>query len=100
MRLRTGLAQWAPGACTHKTGYNCGYVLDDLPLSVRERTCPECGVVHKRPECCLKYLRVGASNPLGEGSKTRFIWTSMDQNPTTLVVGVCQGDWCITDNDV
>ncbi len=26
----------------------CGHKLDDLPLSVREWTCPACGVIHDR----------------------------------------------------
>jgi len=26
----------------------CGHRLEDLPLSVREWTCPECGTVHDR----------------------------------------------------
>jgi len=31
-----------------KTCSGCGYVLDDLPLSVREWQCPICGVIHDR----------------------------------------------------
>jgi putative transposase len=27
---------------------NCGYVLDELPLSVREWQCPDCGTIHDR----------------------------------------------------
>jgi len=29
---------------------NCGFVVQSLPLSVREWTCPECGVIHDRDE--------------------------------------------------
>src|SRR5438105_1660240 len=31
-----------------KRCFDCGHVLDDLPLEVREWTCPECGVHHDR----------------------------------------------------
>lgn len=31
-----------------KTCSDCGHKLDDLPLSVREWTCPSCGTVHDR----------------------------------------------------
>ncbi len=51
-----------------KTCFDCGHVLDDLPLSVREWTCPECGARHDRDlNAARNILRVGASNPWGEG---------------------------------
>jgi putative transposase len=51
-----------------KTCSGCGYVLEDLPLSVREWTCPACGVKHDRDlNAARNILRVGASNPWGEG---------------------------------
>ncbi len=31
-----------------KTCSACGHRLDDLPLSVREWTCPDCGIIHDR----------------------------------------------------
>src|SRR5436853_2776175 len=31
-----------------KRCFDCGHVLDDLPLEVREWTCPKCGVHHDR----------------------------------------------------
>ena len=37
--------RWYPSS---KTCSDCGHKLDDLPLSVREWTCPECGSVHDR----------------------------------------------------
>jgi len=37
--------RWFPSS---KTCSCCGYLLDDLPLSVREWQCPECGAEHDR----------------------------------------------------
>lgn len=37
--------RWYPSS---KTCSDCGYVLESLPLSVREWACPSCGVVHDR----------------------------------------------------
>lgn len=37
--------RWYPSS---KTCSECGYVIEKLPLSVREWLCPECGVVHDR----------------------------------------------------
>jgi putative transposase len=34
----------------------CGYKLDDLPLSVREWTCPNCGTIHDRDRNAAKNL--------------------------------------------
>lgn len=50
-----------------KTCSNCGQILDELPLSVREWTCPECGVKHDRDRNAAKNIcKVGASTLLGE----------------------------------
>jgi putative transposase len=51
-----------------KTCSDCGYVLDDLPLNVREWVCPECGSTHDRDiNAAINILRVGASTLAGEG---------------------------------
>ena len=51
-----------------KTCFDCGYVLDELPLEMREWTCPKCGVRHDRDRNAAKViLRVGASTLVGEG---------------------------------
>lgn len=50
-----------------KTCSACGHLLDELPLKVREWTCPDCGGTHDRDENAARnILRVGASTLLGE----------------------------------
>lgn len=46
---------WFPSSktCSNRT---CGFVLDSLPLSVREWTCPACGTVHDRDICAAENL--------------------------------------------
>jgi putative transposase len=49
--------RWQPSS---KTCFDCGYVLDSLPLDVREWTCPQCGVWHDRDvNASLNILAVG-----------------------------------------
>ena len=51
-----------------KTCSDCGYVVDGLPLNVREWVCPECGSIHDRDlNAAVNILRVGASTLAGEG---------------------------------
>jgi len=53
-----------------KTCFDCGHVLEDLPLSVREWTCPVCGTKHDRDlNAARNILRVGASTLVGEGAR-------------------------------
>lgn len=44
-RTLVGIDKWYPSS---KRCSACGFVVSKLPLSVREWTCPECGVVHDR----------------------------------------------------
>jgi putative transposase len=50
-----------------KTCSSCLYVLPELPLSIREWTCPKCGAIHDRDvNAARNILRVGASTLRGE----------------------------------
>jgi len=44
-RTLVNIDKWYPSS---KRCHCCGYILDSLPLSVRNWTCPECGVNHDR----------------------------------------------------
>jgi putative transposase len=44
-RTLIGLDRWYPSS---KRCSACGYIVEKLPLSVREWTCPECGTTHDR----------------------------------------------------
>lgn len=51
-----------------KTCSTCGHVLDELPLSVREWTCPICGTIHDRDRnASFNILRVGTSTCTRDG---------------------------------
>jgi putative transposase len=44
-RTLVKIDKWYPSS---KRCFDCGHVLDSLPLDIRVWTCPECGVVHDR----------------------------------------------------
>lgn len=44
-RELVGIDRWYPSS---KRCFDCGYTVPALPLSVREWSCPECGVIHDR----------------------------------------------------
>lgn len=44
-RTLIGIDRWYPSS---KRCNDCGYTMLSLPLSIREWTCPECGVIHDR----------------------------------------------------
>ena len=53
-----------------KTCSVCGFVIDELPLKVRQWTCPECATIHDRDRnAAINICRVGASTLLGETSQ-------------------------------
>lgn len=49
--------RWFPSS---KTCSACGYIMDKLPLSVREWTCPACGAIHDRDWNASKNLELVA----------------------------------------
>lgn len=52
-----------------KTCSACGFVLDELPLKIRQWTCTNCGSAHDRDKnAAINICRVGASTLLGETS--------------------------------
>lgn len=56
-RTLVKIDRWYPSS---KRCHHCGYVLDSLPLDVREWTCPACGMVHHRDSNAAKVRRFGA----------------------------------------
>jgi putative transposase len=53
-RTLVKIDMWYPSS---KRCSGCGHVLDSLPLSVRQWTCPECGVRHDRDINAAKHVR-------------------------------------------
>jgi putative transposase len=86
--------QWAGGTVvkadrfypSSKICSDCGYVIEELPLSVREWVCPECGSVHDRDENAAKNLKnlavssTVAACRLGSAGSTR-------ERRTKLLIG-------------
>lgn len=64
-RTLVGIDKWYPSS---KRCHVCGFVVSKMPLSVREWTCPECGVVHDRDlNAARNILAAGlAASSLGE----------------------------------
>jgi len=44
-RTLVGIDKWYPSS---KRCSDCGFIMSNLPLSVRQWTCPECGTIHDR----------------------------------------------------
>ena len=53
-RLLVEIDRWFPSS---KTCSNCLYQMSEMPLDVREWTCPSCGTVHERDENASKNIR-------------------------------------------
>jgi len=55
--------RWYPSS---KTCADCGFVVDILPLSIREWACPRCGVVHDRDvNAAINLEKLGRATPEG-----------------------------------
>jgi len=69
--------RWFPSS---KTCSNCGHVVDQLPLSVREWTCVECGVRHDRDvNAAINILAVGQTVTARGGSVRRARATARER---------------------
>ena len=76
-RTLVGIDRWYPST---KTCNPCGYVLDKLPLDVRQWTCPQCSSVNLRDyNSSLNILAVGQTelasglSSNGDESKTHLV---------------------------
>lgn len=54
-----------------KRCFDCGYVLEELPLGVREWTCPKCGKKHDRDENAAKNILAAGQAVTARGGKVR-----------------------------
>src|SRR5207244_8971905 len=60
--------KWYPSS---KRCFDCGHLLDSLPLDVRSWACPECGVVHDRDMNAAKNIRAAGLAVLACGEAVR-----------------------------
>lgn len=69
--------RWFPSS---KTCYDCGYIVEKLPLSVREWTCPECGTTHDRDaNAAANILAVGQTVSAHGGTVRRSRATASER---------------------
>ena len=64
--------RWYPSS---KTCSACGYVMESMPLDVREWSCPECGTCHDRDSNAAKNICVEGLSMLACGGHVRREWT-------------------------
>ena len=62
--------RWFPSS---KACSACGVILSELPLAIREWTCPECGVHHDRDENAAANLRTYAIHTRASASEVRSV---------------------------
>jgi putative transposase len=68
-KLVVFIDQWYPSS---KTCSNCGYILENLDLSVREWRCPSCQSVNGRDENAAKNIQMVGASTIGLGNVSRF----------------------------
>lgn len=69
--------RWFPSS---KTCSACGYIVEKLPLSVREWTCPECGTIHDRDaNAAANILAVGQTVSAHGGTLRRSRATASER---------------------
>jgi putative transposase len=62
------IEQWYPSS---KTCFNCGQILEDLDLSVREWRCPSCQSINGRDENAAKNIQAVWASTVGLGDVRR-----------------------------
>ena len=80
------ISRWFPSS---KTCSHCGYILQDLPLSVREWICPICGEKHDRDFNAAKNFKIEGLNLLSSGTDE---YTYGDGGYEVCEVGKKKGD--------
>ena len=75
--------RWYPSS---KTCADCGFIVDILPLSVREWACPECGVIHDRDvNAAINLEKLGRATPeVTPVEKKALARRSMRVKPTSV----------------
>jgi putative transposase len=54
-----------------KRCFDCGHIVEKLPLSIREWTCPECGVIHDRDENAARNILAAGHAVTAQGENRR-----------------------------
>ena len=54
-----------------KRCFDCGHIVESLPLSIREWTCPECGVIHDRDENAARNILAAGHAVSAQGGRVR-----------------------------
>jgi len=54
-----------------KRCFDCGHIVESLPLSVREWTCPVCGVIHDRDENAARNIQAVGHTVIAQGENRR-----------------------------
>jgi len=71
--------RWFPSS---KTCSGCGHIVEKLPLSVREWTCPECGTIHDRDaNAAANILAVGQTVSAHGGTVRRTTAKAVGRKP-------------------
>lgn len=69
-----------------KRCFDCGHIVESLPLSIREWTCPECGVIHDRDENAAVNIRAVGQTVLAQGGRVRRKETSVSKRSVRRTV--------------
>lgn len=92
--------KWAGGVIVKADGFypsskacsSCGVVQDELPLSIREWTCPDCGVIHDRDiNAAINLRNLAASSAVTACGQEGARGPWMKQEPNTTVAVAASG---------